>query len=97
MDMMRPQRIDAVTVDRRLAAQGSRWQRVAERLVLVSRFACFADAISFVNEVAALAEARDHHPDIEIHYNEVRLVLWTHDIGGLTELDLDLASAILKR
>jgi 4a-hydroxytetrahydrobiopterin dehydratase len=54
----------------------------------------FAGAMAFVNQVAALAEARNHHPDIAISWNKVTLSLSTHDAGGLTQLDLDLAAAI---
>jgi 4a-hydroxytetrahydrobiopterin dehydratase len=54
----------------------------------------FAAAMVFVNQVAALAEARNHHPDIAISWNQVTLTLSTHSAGGLTQLDLDLAAAI---
>ena len=48
----------------------------------------------FVNRVAALAEAADHHPDIDIRYSKVTLALSTHDAGGLTARDFALAEAI---
>ncbi len=54
----------------------------------------FAAAMVFVNQVAELAEARNHHPDIAISWNKVTLTLSTHYAGGLTQLDLDLAAAI---
>ena len=50
----------------------------------------------FVNTVARLAEAANHHPDIVIMYNKVRLTLTTHDEGGLTEKDFKLARRINK-
>jgi len=50
----------------------------------------------FVNGVARLAEAANHHPDITISYNRVRLALTTHDEGGLTEKDFKLANRINK-
>ena len=50
--------------------------------------------MEFVNEVAELAEAAGHHPDIDIRYNKVRLALSSHDAGGLTQRDFDLASSI---
>jgi 4a-hydroxytetrahydrobiopterin dehydratase len=93
----RPGRLESTAVDEALAASGSPWRRDDDRLVLERRFATFADAIAFVNAVAALADEADHHPDFAIHYTEVRLVLWTHDAGGLTSLDLDLAEAIAER
>ena len=54
-------------------------------------FRDFSTAIEFVNAVARLAEKASHHPDIDIRWNKVRLTLTTHDEGGLTELDFDLA------
>jgi 4a-hydroxytetrahydrobiopterin dehydratase len=54
----------------------------------------FARALAFVNAVGAEAERRDHHPDIDIRWNKVTLVLSTHSAGGLTEADFDLAAAI---
>jgi 4a-hydroxytetrahydrobiopterin dehydratase len=54
----------------------------------------FAGALAFVNAVGAEAEERNHHPDIDIRWNKVTLVLSTHSAGGLTEADFDLAAAI---
>ena len=54
----------------------------------------FAGALDFVNAVGAAAEAANHHPDIDIRWNTVRLALTTHDSGGITLLDLALAGAI---
>src|SRR5262249_39324242 len=52
------------------------------------------DAIDFVDRVAEVSEEEEHHPDIDIRYNKVRLVLSTHSKGGLTELDFNLAERI---
>ena len=58
-------------------------------------FADFAAAVAFVNEVARVAEAANHHPDIYLHgYNKVRLALSTHSAGGLTDADFALAAQI---
>lgn len=92
--MTRPPRLDAGTVDQALAAANSPWERRGDTLVLERTFASFADAIAFVNAVATEADARNHHPDISIRYTAVRLELSTHDVGGLTELDVQLAAAI---
>ena len=55
----------------------------------------FAAAIAFVNRVAEVAEAANHHPDILVHgWNKVRLELSTHSQGGLTEADFELAARI---
>lgn len=56
----------------------------------------FRDALAFVNKVGDLAEEAGHHPDIDIRYNKVRLGLVTHDAGGLTAKDFDLAHSINK-
>ncbi len=58
------------------------------------RFADFREAVAFVNRVAGLAEALDHHPDILIRYHTVQLTLTTHSVGGVTEKDLQLAARI---
>ena len=57
-------------------------------------FVDFGEAMSFVNSVAALAERAGHHPDIDIRYNKVDLALASHDAGGITQKDIDLAKAI---
>ncbi len=57
-------------------------------------FPDFAAAMHFVNDVAAVAEQEGHHPDIEIRYDRVKLVLWTHAIGGLSENDFIVAAKI---
>jgi 4a-hydroxytetrahydrobiopterin dehydratase len=57
-------------------------------------FEDFSGAIEFVNLVAEVAEDLEHHPDIDIRWNKVRLVLSTHSKGGLTESDFELAEKI---
>jgi 4a-hydroxytetrahydrobiopterin dehydratase len=56
----------------------------------------FRAALTFVNKVGELAENAGHHPDFDIRYNKVRLALVTHDAGGLTSKDFDLAAAADK-
>jgi 4a-hydroxytetrahydrobiopterin dehydratase len=68
------------------------WQIDAGELVRTFKFEDFRAAIRFLNQVADLAEAAGHHPDIDIRYNRVRLALVTHDAGGITNKDFDLAS-----
>jgi 4a-hydroxytetrahydrobiopterin dehydratase len=92
--MTRPGRLEAADVDAALAASSSPWRREGDRLRLVRKFGSFREAIGFVVEVAFLAEAADHHPDLAVHYDEVNVELWTHSAGGLTQLDLDLAGRI---
>jgi 4a-hydroxytetrahydrobiopterin dehydratase len=68
------------------------WQVEKDELVRTFQFDDFHASMSFVNQVADLAEEAGHHPDIDIRYNKVRLVLVTHDAGGLTVKDFELAA-----
>ena len=81
-------------VDAALAEQGLAWERVGDELVTTVELRDFAGALAFVNAVGAAAEAANHHPDIDIRWNKVHLVLSTHSAGGLTVLDIALAAAI---
>jgi 4a-hydroxytetrahydrobiopterin dehydratase len=72
------------------------WQIESGELVRTFKFEDFVAAMGFVNRVADLAEAAAHHPDIDIRYNRVRLALVTHDAGGITGKDFDLAAAADK-
>lgn len=56
----------------------------------------FKDALAFTNQVGALAEENDHHPNIELTYGKVKVILWTHKIDGLSESDFILAAKIDK-
>jgi 4a-hydroxytetrahydrobiopterin dehydratase len=82
---------DEAVVD---ALSGLDWQREGDELVKTEILKDFAAALAFVNEVGALAEGRNHHPDISISWNKVTLRLSTHSAGGLTHLDVDLAKAV---
>ena len=76
------------------ATSGLGWEHRDETLVRVVERADFAAAMQFVNAVAQMAEAVNHHPDISISWNKVELVLWTHTAGGITQADVDMAGAI---
>jgi 4a-hydroxytetrahydrobiopterin dehydratase len=58
------------------------------------KFKDFIGAVNFINRVADVAEMEGHHPDIEIHYNKVKLTLTTHAIKGLSENDFIVAAKI---
>jgi 4a-hydroxytetrahydrobiopterin dehydratase len=81
-------------VDASLAEQSLEWTRQGDELVSTVELHDFAAALAFVNAVGAAAEAANHHPDIDIRWNKVHLVLTTHSAGGLTVLDIALAAAI---
>lgn len=67
------------------------WRRRGLAIHRTFQFKDFPAAIKFVGKVAVLAEKAWHHPDIDIRWNKVTLVLTTHDEGGLTEKDFALA------
>jgi 4a-hydroxytetrahydrobiopterin dehydratase len=68
------------------------WSEVDGALERTFSFAGFPDAVAFVNRVAELAEAENHHPDIAVRYRDVTLRWWTHTAGGITERDRELAA-----
>jgi 4a-hydroxytetrahydrobiopterin dehydratase len=70
------------------------WSRKGSALAKTFQFRSFPDAVGFVNRVAELAERANHHPDIDIRFNRVICNLTTHDAGGITQNDLDLARAM---
>lgn len=75
--------------------EGSAWRREGQTIERDLRFPDFAIAIAFVDRVAEVAEAANHHPDILVHgWNNVRLTLSTHSEGGLTDADFALAGRL---
>jgi 4a-hydroxytetrahydrobiopterin dehydratase len=77
-------------------AQVPDWTLEGDRLQRTYRFKDFVEAIAFVNKLVEPAEAAGHHPDIAISYNRVTVTLTTHDAGGLTQKDFDLAATVSK-
>ena len=80
-------------VEQRLT-QFSEWSLTGDAIQRTLKFDNFINAMAFVNKVAELAERVQHHPDILVRYSKVTLTLSTHDAGGLTEKDFDLARQI---
>jgi 4a-hydroxytetrahydrobiopterin dehydratase len=76
-----------------LALHGG-WERHGDEIQKHFERPSFPDAIAFVVRVGFFAEAANHHPDLDIRWRTVNVALTTHDAGGLTELDLDLAAKI---
>ena len=70
------------------------WSRKGDAVAKTYSFARFADGIRFVDQVAELADSMNHHPDIDVRYTNITFTLSTHDAGGITQHDLDLAKAI---
>jgi 4a-hydroxytetrahydrobiopterin dehydratase len=77
------------------ALADSPWERDGDAIVREREFDDFAAAMRYVNQVAEAAEAANHHPDILVHgWNKVRLTLSTHDEGGVTQSDVDMARTL---
>lgn len=76
------------------AMQG--WKLDGGCIVKTYRFADFATALHLVNAVAVIAEHYNHHPDVVLKYGEATFSLTTHDLGGVTQLDVDMAKEIEK-
>jgi 4a-hydroxytetrahydrobiopterin dehydratase len=68
------------------------WERQGDEIVKEYSFDGFGDAIAFVVRLAFRAEKANHHPDLDVRYNRVRVTLSTHDEGGITAKDLALAA-----
>jgi 4a-hydroxytetrahydrobiopterin dehydratase len=85
--------LDHQTIDRALADLDG-WRRDGDAILRDLRFPTFMDAIRFIDRVAVVAEAADHHPELTNVYWNVGIRLSTHDAGGVTERDLALAREI---
>jgi len=85
-------KLTAAEADERLTTLRG-WTREGDAIRKQFTFADFPEAIAFVNRLAPVAEAADHHPDILINYKRVALTYSTHSEGGLTEKDFAGAAA----
>jgi 4a-hydroxytetrahydrobiopterin dehydratase len=92
-DQTRPEQLGSARVAE-LAGSVPDWMLERDLISREFEFEDFRESMAFVESVAGLAEEHDHHPDIFISYNHVRLDLSTHTAGGLTEKDFELALAI---
>ena len=72
------------------------WRKQRGHLVAGYRFKDFAQAMTFLHEVAFASEAQGHHPDFSVHGNEVRFEVWSHDAEGITDRDHTLVATIAK-
>ncbi len=80
-------------VDKRLARLDG-WRREGKFITKTFTFGTFMEGIEFVNGLATIAERLEHHPDIHIRWTTIRLEIQTHDEGGITPYDIELAEQI---
>ena len=78
----------------RLLGEVPDWRLDGNTIARTFQFENFSAAVDFVNKVAGESESMDHHPDIDIRWNKVKLTLATHSAGGLTDIDFTLARRI---
>lgn len=70
------------------------WRVEGQALVKAFRFRHYGAGIAFVVHVGFAAEQRDHHPELVVSYGEVRVLFTTHDAGGITTLDTEMAALV---
>ncbi|MFB6208454.1 MAG: 4a-hydroxytetrahydrobiopterin dehydratase [Candidatus Nanohaloarchaea archaeon] len=70
------------------------WGRYDDRLATKVEFDDYREAVFFANAVFSLAEREFHHPDVRVEYGAVSIDLWSHDAGGITERDFEMAEKI---
>jgi len=81
-------------IDRQLGELHADWSRDGDSIRRAIEAETFAAGIAMVDEVARVADERNHHPDIDIRWTTITFTLSTHSAGGLTAQDLDLAATI---
>jgi 4a-hydroxytetrahydrobiopterin dehydratase len=90
---MAPTKLSDLEIQRALGTLPG-WARRGDALVKTFTRPTFADCIAFVGRIAEAADAMDHHPDMDIRYTRLTCTLSSHDAGGITQRDLDLAARI---
>jgi len=70
------------------------WNLKGDKLEKTFTFNDFKGSVDFLNKIEPIADGMDHHPDVCIYYNKVVIQLTTHDVGGLSDLDIELAKKI---
>ena len=87
--------LDDLTIQRELGRLPG-WARRGSTLTKTFTFAKFPDGIAFIDRVALAAERMNHHPDLDIRFTKITATLSTHDAGGITQSDIDLALEMEK-
>ncbi|MGA2970148.1 MAG: 4a-hydroxytetrahydrobiopterin dehydratase [Acidimicrobiales bacterium] len=91
--MSRPERVDDATVNTWLGSH-STWSVIDRHLVRDIRTTNYPSAVDILAAQVELAQRLDHHPVVTVGYATLRFELWTHVSGGITQLDLDYATAL---
>lgn len=86
-------KLDAARM-KELGAEVPEWKATGDRLVRTFAFGNFDEAMKFVNQLADVARAEDHHPDFTVRYSKVEVSTWTHTVNGLSDNDYILAAKI---
>ena len=92
---MAPTKLSDIEIQRELGSLGG-WSRRGDTLVKTYVFDTFPEGITFVDQAAVQAEGMQHHPDIDIRYTKVTVTLSTHDAGGVSALDIEMARYLEK-
>ena len=90
---MKRKKLSAEEIETNLAGLND-WTVSSDKLSKKFEFANFAESLSFVNRVGEIADAIDHHPDVLFGWGYAEFFITTHDAGGITERDFDLAKRI---
>ncbi len=89
--------LEAAEIQDLLAQLGNDWQAIDDHhLQKEFKLKNFAEALAFTNQVGAIAEAQNHHPDIYLAWGKVGITIWSHKIDGLTESDFVFAAKCEK-
>lgn len=91
--MPAPERLSDTAIDEALSTLDG-WRREDDQIVREFEFRDFVEAFGFLARAAILQEAANHHAEVWSVYNRVRLTLSTHDSGGITQRDIDLARQV---
>jgi 4a-hydroxytetrahydrobiopterin dehydratase len=87
-------RLSEAEIQQKLAALKG-WQREGKTIAKEFVLGGFTEAAEFISRMAPIANAMDHHPDVQLYqYKRVKVILWTHSADGLTQNDFDLAAKI---
>ena len=90
-----PVRLPEAEIARQLAALKPGWQREGEAIAREFVLGGFTEATQLIAKIAPIADAIDHHPDVQLYrYKRVKIMLTTHSAGGITQNDFDLAAKI---